>query len=86
MKWFGQILLVGVMGVSPAIAGEAPFQVDLLGPIKGLRQCQVSFNGPVPARPQVDRIMMEAMKLCRLVDSAHDVQVMAFHGDDALAD
>ena len=67
----------------PTSTLAADFSVELLKPVEGLRQCQVMFS-QVPSKARVDSIMDAALRLCTSVDDSHDVQVMAFKGDDAL--
>ena len=83
MRFFLALALACVPAV--AAASEADFSIKLLHPYNGLSQCQVSFNANVPARSKVDAVMAASMELCRQVDQKNDLQVMAFHHDDALS-
>jgi hypothetical protein len=80
-------LFVAALASVPAISRAAPlqFSIELNAPYKGNSVCNVSFHH-VPGKAAVDKMMLDALAICRAVDPGNDIQVMAFHDDDALDD
>lgn len=73
--------------IPSALAGTADAEFEIqLRPPANLKQCQVLFNRGVPAKATVDKIMEQALTICRTMSPNSNIQVMAFHGDDMLED
>jgi hypothetical protein len=82
---FAATALALIALVTQAQAAQLQFSIELNPPYQGNAVCNVSYHR-VPNKAAVDKMMLDALAICRTVDPAHDIQVMAFRDDDALGD
>jgi hypothetical protein len=67
-------------------AQDAPFEIELKEgfPSGRFLVCNVTFNGTLPPRETVDKIVHDSLQSAALSHPTREILAMAWHGDDAL--
>jgi hypothetical protein len=73
----------GFFSIGKTGGNEPKFDVNVKD-IQGVRMCDVTFSGHLPAPPVVDKIVRESLEKAVRQDPSKDILAMAFIGDDNL--